>query len=70
MDDPYNPDRDWGSHEAATARDRTREPFPSELSRRLSPYGRVLAGDTPAPCRLCEPGYVCAFHREDPAPVV
>lgn len=28
------------------------------------PFPAVITG-APVRCRLCEPGYVCAFHRED-----
>lgn len=65
-DGPYDPDRDWGSHASANLRGRSHSPDAPELSARLSAYGRVLCGDTPAPCRLCEPGYVCHFHRDEP----
>lgn len=56
-DDPYDADQDWGSHEAANAR---------AASRRSWPHDRWPALTmAPILCRLCEPGYVCHFHRED-----
>lgn len=61
-DDPYDADRDWGSHEAANARQAARGPFPEQLSARLGP---IIGSVGPRPCSLCEPGYVCHFHRED-----
>lgn len=62
--DPYNPDEDYGSYEAANTRERARGPETWELDRALNPahpYGMV---SSPLPCRLCEPGYVCHFHRD------
>lgn len=56
-DDPYDMDGDWGSYAAATARDRSRGPDASDLLKTLDAMG-------PIPCSLCEPGYVCQFHRE------
>lgn len=53
-DDPYDPDNDYGSHQAASTRDALRRADP--------PWIVIGAGDRP--CSLCEPGYVCQFHRE------
>jgi hypothetical protein len=33
------------------------------------PWSAVIA-DPHTPCWLCEPGYVCAFHRSSPADAV
>lgn len=69
-DDPYDHFDDYGSYAAANAREKARGPEVWELDRRLNVYGRVLAGDTPIPCRLCTPaeGYVCSFHQSDRSP--